>query len=862
MKIPRLPRPKLACCLNDAGCAAAWRKAALERPAHNRRKSDVPTNAPIALWSGSAHLCGTSVASVASSQSPLDFDTAYYTRLHPSYSQLDRSLPVNTQTRRLHMAPSHGTTTQRRHLAKLGLKKARYSLYSHNLPDAYALDVLAARRNNRVRLAPAGMLTGQAWALSPSRQITQQLHPPSDAPKELPPQPLARGPSFPRKWNTLSFRARKPLQYFLSPEVRAAATDRLAPTNAGKLVTTSQKGATMRYPTTTRMLTILGLTLALAWATHSPPAFSQSSTSKWPLAQRYYWIVNEETGLALEVRSDGSNNLRMAPRRQNERQYWQYRRGRDGKSRLRTDFARTLALDVINDGTNATIHLARVGNFSGQDWRLRDAHDHTYLLTNGFTGARKYLAQSVQGGVPYLTSRPRGHRHHWKLRRGMPVRFAERFGYRSMRVNGRVAYGERSILMVKFTDPYWVREEGWTHTRTCQDYAGEVVGTSSSPTINQVYERSSNGRFRWSLAACLEMDLPLKRRPDPDTWCKGCWTGEEQGNLILRKLAADGFDFARYDANGDGRVTSNELVLLGITNHDSGGGAVRTPTGGCYRRDGMNVEVCLQQGYLSVGRRFPLYTVAHELGHTLGAPDIYFPGDFSRAQPGGPSQGLSLMAQGGSLVFDPWHKIALGWDRPRIRSLVTSPAGRARLLPAHLPGEERPIVLYDSRHGGRRGIQEYFVLQFRVNSGDYDPNVDGKGLVVWHVRQTNDYRQDYESEDRCKVGDADSAHPGEIERKHKEWCARAACNSLSETRCARRYGCQPTNHRDVGYWCRPITSPATVGSDGKLGANEVWPPGTSSTALRWMDGTLVDIELHVHDIEKDGLLVSWNQRDE
>src|SRR5215216_787305 len=93
------------------------------------------------------------------------------------------------------------------------------------------------------------------------------------------------------------------------------------------------------------------------------------------------------SGVSLDVHSDGSHRLKMAPTGDYSGQHWLLVDRGNGKHALRTLYLGDgYSLDVINDGRNTTPWLASTGDFSGQYWTLGTWPDRTYRLTNDFTG--------------------------------------------------------------------------------------------------------------------------------------------------------------------------------------------------------------------------------------------------------------------------------------------------------------------------------------------------------------------------------------------------------------------------------------------------------------------------------------------
>jgi len=121
---------------------------------------------------------------------------------------------------------------------------------------------------------------------------------------------------------------------------------------------------------------------------------------------------------------------------------------------------------------------------------------------------------------------------------------------------------------------------------------------------------------------------------------------------------------------------------------------------------------------------------AHEMGHVIGAPDLY-DSDLS-------SQGIgvwSLMARGcylGNGAWparpDAWTSALLGWLQPQV---VTGPP---TLLAIPWVGTSRTAA-FKLYPGGATSGPEYFLIENRQNVGT-DAELPGPGLLIWHVDET------------------------------------------------------------------------------------------------------------------------------
>ncbi len=239
------------------------------------------------------------------------------------------------------------------------------------------------------------------------------------------------------------------------------------------------------------------------------------------------------------------------------------------------------------------------------------------------------------------------------------------------------------------------------------------------------------------------------------------------------KLASRFIRFDQFDANGDGRVDSSELVVLRFGADPGIGGQM----GGSGDVTARGKRIATSVGL--VAKDTTRAGLIHELLHVWGGTDIYGPGFQLN------SRNSIMAAMAGEDSFwdlDPWHLAKFGWVRPRFVAIgpTGSQGGGIELMQAaghDDTGVEsaRPIVFFDPS----RGLNEYFMAQYRTQfpkcsgSGflrDLCPNyrdngVADTGIAVWHV-MTNadgslrDIRKIDDRSDRIAwpAGTADDGH--------------------------------------------------------------------------------------------------------
>lgn len=217
-------------------------------------------------------------------------------------------------------------------------------------------------------------------------------------------------------------------------------------------------------------------------------------------------------------------------------------------------------------------------------------------------------------------------------------------------------------------------------------------------------------------------------------------------------------DFAKYDLNGDGIVTPDELAIIimnagydnASTKPDLEYSTVREENGPLpshrYMVHGtsQNTDVTMRGGvrivkvsnvgeYTSLGP-MTIGTPAHELAHNLGAQDMYcrFTPPADRV-PGWPIPNqLSLMSRGNHrgkgkmpTYIDPYQRIYLGFSEEEVAE------------------EDGIYTLYSTKSGKYKALKiptanpdEYILAEVRLKEGFEADLTDGDskgGVVFWHI---------------------------------------------------------------------------------------------------------------------------------
>lgn len=208
-------------------------------------------------------------------------------------------------------------------------------------------------------------------------------------------------------------------------------------------------------------------------------------------------------------------------------------------------------------------------------------------------------------------------------------------------------------------------------------------------------------------------------------------------------------NFKAYDKNGDGKLVTDELHLIFVFAGQEASAVYRTPyvyepsiwAHKSNMMNSLNLDGINFYGgdYLAIGEKHEdhkatMGVICHEVGHSLGLPDLYDT-DYSSSGVGE----HSLMASGswGAIAneyagqtptdLDPWSKVYLGFIAPEVidydnNATVNSMAsGRYNIY---------KVIT--------RNPKEYFLIENRQHSG-YDEALKyfgfNSGIAIWHINE-------------------------------------------------------------------------------------------------------------------------------
>ncbi len=344
------------------------------------------------------------------------------------------------------------------------------------------------------------------------------------------------------------------------------------------------------------------------------------------------------------------------------------------------------------------------------------------------------------------------------------------------------------VVLMEFTD---VTHEAAHNIAFFQNLFFGNLGNPNQPSLAEIYRENSNGRLLLVPATAGDQDgaqdgIVGWRTAQNLTACRlptGCdlaltqpqclAQGGEWGSFVywscdIKAKRAEGirvadplFNYRQYDANSDGIITTDELLVIVINADDTAceqhAGHANLP--GCTPQAGGNVrqtnpsQVPVEGGQLQVYQHMAglleqanVSVFAHEVGHsTLGLEDLYritpsvITGDgyldsrtWTWYPP--PPEVYSLMStypRDRITHLDPWAKIHLGFVRPSIvthdgtYTLHDAETVRNFSLQATQP---EALIVYDPLRADL--YKEYFILENRNQA-----TLNDQGLAVWLINE-------------------------------------------------------------------------------------------------------------------------------
>lgn len=358
------------------------------------------------------------------------------------------------------------------------------------------------------------------------------------------------------------------------------------------------------------------------------------------------------------------------------------------------------------------------------------------------------------------TSRPNG--HGWATNGGSIIGTGWRrlnyvpdlseFGYATIKMNGKLAFGTRPLLIVMaeyqsgpagFTFPPFSQTHGsvFYDRLGFRDPAFPPFNANDNPASLTTFVReNSNSRFSFVRAGAGVVG-PVNLGDS------GALTDATTAARNMRALSdptvSAAIKLGDFDTNNDGIVTSDELTVLIVDNvvdpsQPTGNPANRAATTFTAMNSAGASKSIQLSSVAMVNCRTDFYNIAHEVMHGIG---IRAGGDQLRnATPNGPNTNLSIMGAGSGIAdnqnpvhLDPFHRMALGWAKPDVRRITTVDDAEVSRSTS-----SRVLLLWDLHQGFPRemngpGISRYFLVE-RRQATSHDMSVaNGGGNVVWRV---------------------------------------------------------------------------------------------------------------------------------
>lgn len=289
------------------------------------------------------------------------------------------------------------------------------------------------------------------------------------------------------------------------------------------------------------------------------------------------------------------------------------------------------------------------------------------------------------------------------------------------------ATGNRKLLMllVNYSDTQPVySQEDFYDMMNGQGYNG--IGS-----FRDYYLESSYGKLDIVTTVTRWVDLPFPKS----------YYGADGAIAMIRDALTSidsEIDLRDFDNDGDGILDGLAVIHQGAGQEYTGSAndiwSHSSAISG-MEFDGVQVRRYTIEPELlgTTGRISTIGVVCHEFGHNLGAPDFYDT-DYDSSGGNFPGTGVwDLMGSGawnGNQGDRPagtnmWQKIQLGWCTPTILTGSTEVSG--------MSSADKAAVAYrfDTTVPG-----EYFILENRQKSGQFDSALPGHGLIIYHASET------------------------------------------------------------------------------------------------------------------------------
>jgi M6 family metalloprotease-like protein len=312
------------------------------------------------------------------------------------------------------------------------------------------------------------------------------------------------------------------------------------------------------------------------------------------------------------------------------------------------------------------------------------------------------------------------------------------------------------VILISFTDIGIKQSDAYWSSKIFGDYSSYTTKTDAHSSVNDYYKEVSGNKFCFTKAAessdtandsVIRVSLNFAHPSYPsgdDQRSQNQFMTDSYKVATAALQAADPYiDFAAYDADQNGILGAEELhIVMVLAGYEEAYGA--TSQAVWAHSSGLDTQLNLdgvrvgsdytQQGEIQGDHPATMGVLAHELGHSLGLPDLY---DY-----GYDSEGIgvySLMASGsweynnadgcspGSSPthLDAWCKSILGFTTPTV-----STAGNYTL-------KAIGTGAYNTLRVNTTNSNQYFLLENRQNSYGYDKSLSyyftTGGIAIYHI---------------------------------------------------------------------------------------------------------------------------------
>ncbi len=268
---------------------------------------------------------------------------------------------------------------------------------------------------------------------------------------------------------------------------------------------------------------------------------------------------------------------------------------------------------------------------------------------------------------------------------------------------------------------------------------GYTAGGATGSVLEYLEEQFRDDYiFNFKVSPIVTLSRPYSYYGANDSKGRDAHLGEAVEEAC-RKAAEAGFDFSRFDGDGDGSV-DNVFVFFAGKDEADGAGDDFIWSQQYYLRymdramtiDGKVIDCFTVAAEMAVrdNGRFGftgIGTFCHEYSHSLGLMDMY---DTDGTGSGGMGDGLwytTALMDGGSRNNSsntPPHYNAIDYDCLGIGSPEILAAGEYKLEPI---SENRRYLRFEGSNPG-----EYYLIECRDNNG-WDRYIGGSGLAIYHI---------------------------------------------------------------------------------------------------------------------------------